>query len=418
MPRVAPAWLAGYAGLILAVAVVVNLITQLSRVAYGLVLPSMEDGLGLSHFQAGGLITVTSLMAIASAFVFGMLAPRYGSRIIIGMTALANAIATALLGASFDYIFALAMCAIMGFTIQGCTTPVMGLLSVWFDSQNRGTAAGIAAAGGGASFVVIGTLVPWLTGRDPVDGWRHTWYALAAIVAVVGVVSLLFLRDRPRDSGSPRATRGAWPLEAYREPLVWLIALLAFCSGWTTGVYTTFFGLYLEEREVGLSTIGLLFTLLGPLGIVSGVFWGTVSDRLGRGAGFLLSFATLGAGSLLFWVAPLMPGFVASAVLVGLSFRAAYIICAASAGDYVPPQFSAAAFGLMGMGAGLGNALGPLLAGHIADATEVRWVFVLATGASAFAVASSTFLKDPRARGASAAEGGADRVQFTDRRSP
>ena len=396
MLRVVPTWLAGYAGLILAVAVLVNLVTQLSRVAYGLVLPSMEDGLGLSHFQAGGLITVTSLMGIASAFVFGMLAPRYGSRVIVGMAALATALAMALLGASFSYLFALAMCAVMGFTIQGCTTPVMGLLSVWFDSRNRGTAAGIAAAGGGASFVVIGTLVPWFTGRDPVDGWRHTWYALAVIVAVAGVVSLLFLRDRPGDAGGRRAGRPAWPVEAYREPLVWLIALLAFCSGWTTGVYTTFFGLYLEEREVALSMSGLLFTLLGPLGIVSGIFWGTASDRLGRRAGFFLSFATLGAGTLLFWVTPLIPGFVASAVLVGLSFRAAYIICAASAGDYVPPHFSAAAFGLMGMGAGLGNALGPLLAGHIADATQVRWVFVLATGAATFAVVSSTFLKDPR----------------------
>ena len=401
MLRVAPTWLAGYAGLILAVAVLVNLVTQLSRVAYGLVLPSMEDGLQLSHLQSGGLITVTSLMGIVSAFVFGMLAPRYGSRVIVGTAALANALAMALLGASFNYLFALAMCAVMGFTIQGCTTPVMGLLSVWFDSRNRGTAAGIAAAGGGASFVVIGTLVPWLTGRDPVDGWRHTWYALAAIVAVVGVVSLLLLRDRPRDPASLPAGRGAWPLEAYREPLVWLIALLAFCSGWTTGVYTTFFGLYLEERDVALSVSGLLFTLLGPLGIVSGIFWGIASDRLGRRTGFFLSFATLGAGSLLFWATPLMPGFVASAVLVGLSFRAAYIICAASAGDYVPPYFSAAAFGLMGMGAGLGNALGPLLAGHIADSTQVRWVFVLATGAATFAVVASTFLRNPRTAAAS-----------------
>ena len=246
------------------------------------------------------------------------------------------------------------MGTVVGFTTQGCTTPMMGLISVWFESENRGTAAGIAAAGGGVSFVVIGTLVPWLTGRDPVDGWRHTWYALAAIVAVLGVVALLLLRDRPGDSTSQTPHQGAWPLEAYREPLVWLIALLAFCSGWSTGVYTSFFGLYLEERDVALSVSGLLFTLLGPLGIVSGIFWGSASDRLGRRAGFFLSFATMGAGSLLFWATPNMAGFVASAVLVGVSFRAAFIICAASAGDYVARSSSAAAFGLMGMVRGWG----------------------------------------------------------------
>ena len=335
-------------------------------------------------------------MGIGAAFTFGMLAPRYGSRVLVGGAALANGLAMVMLGSAFNYPFALAMCAIMGFTLQGCTTPVMGLLSLWFDSRNRGTAAGIAAAGGGASFVVIGVLVPWFTGRDPVDGWRHTWYALAVIAAVVGVVSLLFLRERPQESSGPRSGPRGWPLAAYREPLVWLITLLAFCSGWTTGVYTTFFGLHLEERGVALSTSGLLFTLLGPLGVVSGIVWGNVSDRMSRRAGFFLSFAVLGVGTLLFWMTPVTPGFVASAVLVGLSFRAAYIICAASAGDYVPTRFSAAAFGLMGMGAGLGNALGPLLAGQIADSTQVRWVFVLATGATTFAVAASTLLRDPR----------------------
>jgi MFS family permease len=130
---------------------------------------------------------------------------------------------------------------------------------------------------------------------------------------------------------------------------------------------------------------------------VSGVFWGNTSDRLGRRAGFSLSFVALGAGALLFWAAPVMGGFVASVLLVGVSFRAAYIVCAASAGDYASPRFSAAAFGLMGMGAGLGNALGPLLGGWIADLTEVRWVFTLPTGGAAFAVLASTFLRRPRA---------------------
>ena len=184
-------------------------------------------------------------------------------------------------------------------------------------------------------------------------------------------------------------------MAAYQNRLVWLITLLAFCSGWCTGIYTSFFGLYMEEQGVSLSTSGLLFMLLGPLGIVSGIFWGSVSDRMGRREGFFLSFVAIGVGCLLFWTAPVMAGFIGSVVVFGLSFRASYIICAASAGDYVEPHFSTAAFGLMGMGAGLGNALGPLLGGRVADATEVRWVFTLATGVAFFAVFASRFLGRP-----------------------
>ena len=395
MRRIVPTWLTGYAGVILVVAVLVNLVQQLSRIVYGLILPSMEDGLNLSHTQAGGLVTAASMMGIVAAFVFGMLAPRYGSRFIIGLATLGNAVGMALMGASFNYPFALVMGALVGFTIQGSTTPVMGLMSVWFRSQNRGTAAGLAAAGGGVSFLVVGSVVPWFTTRDPVDGWRHTWWALSTVVALVGVLALVFIRDRPRDAPAPSHGTRSWPVAAYQNRLVWLITLLAFCSGWCTGIYTSFFGLYMEEQGVSLSTSGLLFMLLGPLGIVSGIFWGSVSDRMGRREGFFLSFVAIGVGCLLFWTAPVMAGFIGSVVVFGLSFRASYIICAASAGDYVEPHFSTAAFGLMGMGAGLGNALGPLLGGRVADATEVRWVFTLATGVAFFAVFASRFLGRP-----------------------
>ena len=136
--------------------------------------------------------------------------------------------------------------------------------------------------------------------------------------------------------------------------------------------------------------------LLGLLGIGSGLLWGTLSDRLGRRAGFLLSFIAYDIGGLLFWASPVLVGFIASVVLVGISFRASYVICAAAAGDYVDPRFSAAAFGLMGVGAGLGQATGPLLGGYIADVTETAsWVFVLTVGGAAAAIFGAIFLRQP-----------------------
>ena len=126
-----------------------------------------------------------------------MLASRYGSRLIVGVAAIVAGVAMVFLGTSSGFLIALVMSAIVGMASGACTTPVMGLLSVWFDSRNRGTVAGLAAAGGGVSFIVVGALVPWLTGRDPEDGWRHAWYVMAAIVMATGVFGSIFLR-RPR----------------------------------------------------------------------------------------------------------------------------------------------------------------------------------------------------------------------------
>ena len=397
MLRIAPGWLSGYAGVILLITVLINLVTQLARTAYGLTLPSMRASLDLSYFESGSLITAVSVLLMVSSLTFGMAAARYGSRWIVGIGAIVGGVAMVLLGASPSFLMLLVMSGLIGFASGACTTPAMGLLSVWFDSRNRGAVAGVAAAGGGFSFIIIGALVPWLTGRDPEDGWRHSWYALASIVMVAGVLALIFLRDSPPGAGASLGRKRAWPIAVYKSPVVWLITFLAFCAGWCVGLYTTFFGVYLETQDIGIDVSGRLWMLLGVLGMASGILWGSVSDRLGRPGGFLFSFVAFGAGCLLFWLAPVMVGFIASVVLVGLSFRAAYTICAASAGDYVNPEHSAAAFGLMGVGAGLGQALGPLIGGSVADATgDPAWVFSLAAGAAAVAVFASIFLRQPR----------------------
>ena len=396
MRRVVPPWISGYAGVILLMVTLTVLATQLARTAYGLTLPSMRDSLGLSYSQAGGLVTAASILGTVGFLVFGTLAPRYGSRFIVGTATVATGVAMVALGASNSFILVLAMSAAIGFASGGATSPAMGLLSVWFDYRHRGTVAGLAAAGGGLSFVVSGAVVPWLTGRSPEDGWRHSWYSFAVLVMVIGLLSLIFLRDRPREAGGPETGQRTWPIAAYRSRLVWLVSFLAFCSGWVNGLYATFFGVYLEDQGLSAVFSGRLWGLMGLLGIGSGVLWGSLSDRLGRRQGFFLSFSAFGLGCLLFWVAPVMGGFIASVVLVGLSFRAAFTICAAAAGDYVATPYSSAAFGLMGMGAGLGQASGPLIGGRIADYTgDLGWIYVLAAGGAAVAVASSLFLRRP-----------------------
>ena len=398
MLRVAPAWLSGYAGRILLLVLLVNFGMQTARYAYGLTLPAMRDTLSLSYSQAGGLITALSSFNMVTSLVVGILVPRYGSRFIVGAGTILLGVAMVLLGISSNFLMALAMSALIGVASGAATVPAMSLLSVWFESRTRGTVAGLAAAGGGVGFIITGALVPWLTDRDLEDGWRHTWYFLASIVIVTGVLCLLYLRDRPRRVARPPERPAAWLMAIWSNPRVWLISFLALCSGWCIGLYTTFFGVYLVEQDVSLAVSGRLWILLGILAVGSGVIWGTVSDRFGRRAGFLFSFATLGVGLAIFWVWPVMAGFILSVIFAGVSLRATYTVCAASAGDYVAPHFSAAAFGLMGMGAGLGNGVGPLIGGRIADATgELSWVFVLATGGAAAGIVVSNFLGRPPA---------------------
>ena len=288
--------ISGYAWVILLVAVCINLVTQMGRNAYAVTGPDLTDSLSLSYAQLGILLTSYSILLMAGAFVFGALASRYGARFIVAGGAFMGALAMVGIGFAENFAVAVVASGVLGLASSAATTPVMGMLASWFSTERRGVAAGLAAAGGGVSFIVIGALTPELVDRDPVDGWRHSWWALAAISGLIGLVALVFLRELPGGRSVPKRGLGNWPIEVYKNRLVWTVAAVAFCAGWSIGLYTTFFGVFLEERGISLDTTGRLFQLIGVLSIISGIVWGYASDLIGRRMGFLLSFVAFGGG--------------------------------------------------------------------------------------------------------------------------
>ena len=97
----------------------------------------------------------------------------------------------------------------------------------------------------------------------------------------------------------------------------------------------------------------------------------------------------------MFWLSPVMAALVVGSVLIGLTMRAAFALCAAASGDYVQAQFAATAFALVSVGAGLGSTLSPIMSGAIADNWDISLVFALGFGASMFGVAGAVFLRRP-----------------------
>ncbi len=382
----------------LLVAFLVNLATGFVQFGFSLTLPSMEESLHLSHTEAGLLITISAAIRIGSALASGTLAPRYGSRSIIVAGTVAVGISMVLLGFSRNYGMAVGAGVLMGIGGGAALTPMMGLLSAWFLLRDRGLAAGIAASGGSIAFIVAGVFVPIFTGANWEDGWRYSWQLFGGIVLAVAVVSLLFVREQPTeqaDAGRQQGpTRSAWPVEAFKSPAVWLIALIAFTSGWAQNLFTTFFGLYLtQENGISLATVGQLVILIGVLSIGSGVLWGWMSDKLGRGQAFAYSFVVQGASFVLLALIPGFVPFLIASILMGVTLRATYTICAASAGDYVPVRFSAAAFALMSVGAGLGSTISPTIGGLVADYIAMKWTFWMAAGGSVVGTLGAIYLQ-------------------------
>ncbi len=384
------------------------------RMAYTIILPAMKDGLQFDYTQLGLLGTGNFIGYLTMAIIGGFLAARFGTRIIITLALVLMGITMMLTGLAETFGFAFAMRLMTGLGNGAAYVPAMALGSAWFAMERRGFATGIVSGGIGAGTLISGLVVPPILQAFGTDGWRISWYILGGAVLVIAGVVFLFIRSRPDEKGllpvgvrntdgqtAATNTKGTvstldWT-QIYRMPSVWYLGLVYFFYGLSYIIYMVFFAAYLVN-EIGLSQAwaGTLWAMVGGLSVFCGVIWGSISDRLGRSRGAALAYLVLGASYIIYALVKVKFGFYLSAVLFGFTAWSIPTIMAAAAGDFVGPRLAPAGLGFVTLFFGIGQALGPLLGGYIADVTQSFTIpFLVAGGISLVGMVFSLFLKKP-----------------------
>ena len=374
----------------------------LARFGYTSLLPAMQEALHLSNTQTGVLQSWNMVGYLVTVVFAGMLAVRFGPRVVIVAGLLVVAAGMALTGLIPTFAGAGAGRFLAGVGGAGGNVPAMALLSAWFGARRRGLAAGVGVGGSSVALIVTGPLIPALLQRGGTEGWRVSWYVLAGMTLVVGAVVALFLRNRPAEKGlraigeseaGPQAGPAAAATSSlnwgsvYRSGRLWKLAGIYFGFGFSYIIYATFFIRYLTG-EAGFSRAGAgaLWMQVGMVSVVSGFLWGSVSDRWGRRAALLWVFGLQGASFLLFGMGHDGWSVYLSAALFALTAWSIPALMAALCGDLFGVRLAPAALGLITLVFGLGQALGPWLAGAMADATNSFAPAFLVAGATALVV--------------------------------
>jgi sugar phosphate permease len=366
----------------------------LARFGYTMVLPSMQDGLGMDNTQTGVLATANLVGYLALAVIGGAAAARYGPRSVIAAgLALAGA-AMLLTGLANGFYAAAAWRALTGIGSGASNVPVMALLASWFATRRRGLAAGIAVSGSSLALIFVGAVVPRVLDAYGDDGWRMCWYIFGGVTLLLAVGGFFLLRNRPSELGlkplsanseDPVAVPGVESLQwgrVYRSAAVWHLGLVYVAFGFSYIIYMTFFTKHLiAEGGYTEDAAGSLFMTMGWVSLVCGLLWGAVSDVIGRRRALIIVYLIHAVAFSLFALWPEPAGFTISAVLFGLSAWSIPAIMAAACGDVLGPRLAPAALGLITLLFGIGQAIAPSIAGAIADATGSFFAaFLLASG--------------------------------------
>lgn len=349
----------------------------ISFAVWGMIAPmakTFQSALHLTEQQVWLLIATPVILGSIIRLPMGMLADRYGGRIVFGLLLLFIFLPAYMLSLAKTYQDLLLWALVLGMAGTSFSVGVT-FTSKWFPPQKQGFALGVYGAGNiGQSLALFG--IPLLSGL--LGGWQMTYKVFALIALIYGVLFLLFAQNAPVETKPKSMAQMVSVLG--KQPLAWLLSLFYFVT--FGGFVALSIGLpkllqeifHLTREDAGLRVAGfvLVATLMRPIG-------GALSDRIG-GAKLLMAVfagaAVLALGMTSTQIVPFTIGALGVAAMVGLGNGGVFKL--------VPQHFpkdTGTVTGLVGATGGLGGFFPPLLLGVIKTQTGAYALgFVLLSG--------------------------------------
>jgi len=380
----------------------------LGRFGYTVVLPAMQQGLGMDNTKAGLMATMNLAGYLALSAIGGALSARFGPKRVITAGLVLSSASMLFTGMADSFASAVFWRVLTGFGSGATNVAVMGMWGGWFSEKRRGMAAGIAVTGSSLALISTGFIVPRILTISGPAGWRVCWSGYGAVTLFIALIAFLLIRGHgpalsntfksPPAPSETAVSTLQWG-RVYRSPFVWRLGLVYTAFGFSYIIYMTFFVKSLvAEGGYSRAAAGELFMDMGLASLMCGFLWGWVSDVIGRKFALVIVYTINACAFALFALSSSPIGFLASALLFGLTAWSIPAIMAAACGDMLGPRLAPAALGFITLFFGIGQTVAPGIAGAIADkAGSFAPAFLLASGvALAGAIGSFVFL--PMAR--------------------
>ena len=312
-------------------------------------------------------------MAIAAPF-WGMLADRYGKRIMLVRANLAGAVAMSLMGAVETPAALIALRLLQG-ALTGTMTAAQTYLAGSTPIDRRGLAmGGLSAAvfsGSMAGAFAGGWIAHWL-------GYRTAFFCSGLLLLAAGILVMALSRDRPA-LPPPAADRpSSFPARSPLSAKLWGVLAMIGAIAFVRQSDMAFLPLLVQDVHGSMDQVsiwsGSLYACGSVAGLLAGLSTGWLSDHVKplRLVVFAALLAALFGGSqmLVHSFAVLFPVRF-FAVLFGGALEPALNSWLAK---HIPVERQGLAFGLASTTRSAGWALGPIAAGAIA-AVNLRAVF-------------------------------------------
>ena len=323
-------------------------------------MPIISKQMALTPVQKSIAIAIPVLLGSVGRLPLGILADRFGGRIVFSLVMLFSIIPAFLMGGVTDYAHLVIYGFFIGVALASFSVGV-SFVNGWYPPERQGFALGVYGAGNiGQSLAAYGSPV-----LAAAAGFKWGFWTFGVLLSVWLVIFALLARNAPGGGSAKSLAEIVRPLNDRRSWILSLYYFLTFGGFVAMAVYlptllTEVFKL--TPQDAGFRTAGfvVLATGMRPVG-------GVLADKIG-GRTILKWVFPLTAAMAIFLACPLMSTFTVGALgmaaAIGLGNGAVFKLVP----EYFPKSVGGVT-GLVGAAGGLGGFFPPLALGVIKQQT-------------------------------------------------
>jgi len=335
-----------------------------ARFAYSLLLPSMRLSMHWNFLAAGSMNTVNALGYLGGALVVSRISDRWGNR----RTFLWSAVGMVVSLAATPLFAHLVPLLVLRLGSGFCGAQLFVIGSSLAQSAAKGLSAhraaivlGIYYGGAGLGTAVSGVAIPLIHG-SPTEIWHVGWEVLA-LVSLVSLAIALWGAAKVEDP-PPRALFDRH-LGHYRPLLPALVAYGLFGLGYLA--FLTFQVSFLEHEAAPPAFVETSYVVVGLVAAVSTWVW--YRPLGGRQPGRVASLIYLAgaAGAGMFLLSGSLAVVIVGSILFGLALMSCSTAFSVMTRVLLPSSLQTGAMGVATVAIAIGQAIGPALAGVVAD---------------------------------------------------
>ena len=334
----------------------------IGRFAFTPILPLMQRDLGMTNTVAGWLAGLNYLGYLVGAIVCSIAPQLFRSRLIAGSALLLSLATTLFMGLTLSPFWWGAMRLVGGAASALLFIIISAEAGEALTRRGYGHWVGALYGGVGLGIALSGLIVPQL---DRVGGWSGSWIGMGVVAALIATVGITIGRKRDQiQSVTIDTSKQAGGLRS-----ILVLSIAYFFEGLGYVVTATFIVAIIAVTPGLESLAPYSWVAVGLAAAPSTVLWPYIARRIGNRQALLAAYILQAIGILVSIWADSLVEVLFAAVAFGGTFLGIVAMTLAEGNRRMKADGRRAA-AILTASFGIGQMLGPVLAGMLADIQE------------------------------------------------